>query len=201
MKFKLFGCKINIRFYFVASLTIMLLFFPQRMLLFGITAAFLHEFGHIAAILAYKQRIRELDFSPFGIRMVREYTIETNYNGEIWISLAGPLFNLSLSLFSYMGAALFSSSALLNFAALNLCLGLFNLLPILPLDGGTILHILLCKIFPESMAGRISNVMTVLWLLPLACMGFFLLLQSGYNASLLITSVYLIAFLLLHQQT
>ncbi len=39
----------------------------------------------------------------------------------------------------------------------NLWLGLFNLLPVFPLDGGSILHLILCRLMPVPMATRIAG--------------------------------------------
>jgi Zn-dependent protease len=80
--------------------------------------------------------------------------------GMMLVAAAGPLMNFTLAWLAGLSlhlvyllphdAALLTVTALINFIATNLVLGLFNLLPIPPLDGGRIMVGLL----PEALALR-----------------------------------------------
>uniref|UniRef100_UPI0002DC4984 site-2 protease family protein n=1 Tax=Ruminococcus bromii TaxID=40518 RepID=UPI0002DC4984 len=81
-------------------------------------------------------------------------------------------------------------------AMANLCTGLFNMLPVMSLDGGQLMYVILCRKFSEKSAERIINITAVIILFPLTVLGFMVLLNSKYNFSLLFVCAYLIASLL-----
>ena len=110
--------------------------------------------------------------------------------GMMWVAIAGPAMNFALALLAglalhaAMGAAPFlwgdSASfmyrAFALFILVNLVLGLFNLLPVPPLDGGRILVGLL-PLRAAMAVARIEPaglflVISVLFLLPMALPGF-----------------------------
>ena len=79
----------------------------------------------------------------------------------------------------------------------NFTLGLFNILPIDSLDGGQALFILLSMKFSPFTSMKILDIISFMILIPVAVMGFLVLLQSKYNFTLLLTALYLIAIILL----
>ena len=79
----------------------------------------------------------------------------------------------------------------------HLALGVFNLLPIMSLDGGHLLEIMMDKRFSPRTIAVTLRVTTLVFLLPLMTAGLYVLLNSGYNYSLLIISIYLIVLLFL----
>jgi Zn-dependent protease len=110
--------------------------------------------------------------------------------GMMWVAIAGPAMNFALALLAglalhaAMGAAPFLSGdsasfmyrAFALFILVNLVLGLFNLLPVPPLDGGRILVGLL-PLRAAMAVARIEPaglflVIGVLFLLPMALPGF-----------------------------
>ena len=74
------------------------------------------------------------------------YLLNNGFKGPLLVALAGPLSNILLSLLGTLVSLLFVSSnatifgILVLFSSMNLLLGLFNLFPIPPLDGGRILE-------------------------------------------------------------
>ncbi|MFR7484548.1 MAG: hypothetical protein ACLUVP_04510 [Acutalibacter sp.] len=68
-------------------------------------------------------------------------------------------------------------------------------LPIEPLDGGMALHSLLCARMKASTAARVSTALSAACLLPLAVLGFAILLRTRYNFTLLAMSLYLMLYL------
>jgi Zn-dependent protease len=102
-----------------------------------------HELAH--AVVARRERIAVRGITLFAFGGVAELTEQPRTPGaELRMAAAGPLASLGLSwLFSTLGDAAGSPYVALPFAWLagtNLALGLFNLLPGFPLDGGRVLR-------------------------------------------------------------
>ncbi len=98
-----------------------------------------HEYGHIRAMKYFGMKTKGIYLIPFlGGLALSDEKINTRWQ-DVVISIMGPFFGLVLSvvftLFYWMtGEVIFAGLAVFN-ALLNL----FNLLPILPLDGGHVL--------------------------------------------------------------
>ncbi len=114
--------------------------FIELITLFAIV--FIHECGHAAAAALLGCRVLSIQMLPFGgVAVIEDGGKLTAYR-EIVIALAGPLQNilmvgivLLLSRFQ-LGDPLFLDYII----QANLLIALFNLLPVLPLDGGKIVQ-------------------------------------------------------------
>ena len=96
-------------------------------------AALLHELGHLAASAAFGGRVNLISFGIAGIEMKLSYPEILPYNKENIVLLAGAVVNL------VTGSIAFKLD-IYQMAFISLGLGAFNLLPIIPLDGGQILY-------------------------------------------------------------
>jgi len=98
-----------------------------------------HEFGHIKAMQHFGMKTKGIYLIPFmgGLAMSDE-KINTRWQ-DVVISIMGPSFGLLMSIASLVAYWLTGESFFAGLAAFNALLNLFNLLPILPLDGGHIL--------------------------------------------------------------
>ncbi|GJM75651.1 hypothetical protein HMSSN036_78670 [Paenibacillus macerans] len=99
---------------------------------------FIHELGHVTAARMYGIRVLSVQMLPFGGVAVMEDAGDLTAGREIAIALAGPLQNALLILASLLlhAAGLWDGPFLDYFIQSNILIALFNLLPILPLDGG-----------------------------------------------------------------
>jgi Zn-dependent protease len=107
----------------------------------------LDPLGSIAIILAGLGWARPVPVNPAALRNRRL--------GEVMVSLAGPAANFVVALVSVIALRIaypatgltfdvpFSLQLLYTLVAVNVLLGVFNLLPIPPLDGSTLLSIVL----------------------------------------------------------
>lgn len=168
-------------------------------LLIVILSSLIHEFGHLAVLLGYGEKPREIRLGIFGMEIRRSGSVRLSYAQECAVALSGPAINLALCLILLGCRMLFKSDFFLFPAMTNLALALMNLLPIMPLDGGRALYVLLCTRMGETRAQSISEKTGILTLLPLSALGFYILIQSGYNYSLLTVCGYLCLFFLLQK--
>lgn len=133
----------------------------------------LHELAHAAVSARLGVKTVEIVMFPIGGISRLERMLQPSE--ELWIALAGPLMNLLLAaalfgilLTTHQSVAIHrvadlvndiaqpSESVLPRLAFANLLLGLFNLLPAFPMDGGRALRALLTYIRPEAEATRIA---------------------------------------------
>lgn len=130
--------------------------FPQVLLVFFMVL--IHEGAHLLAAYCGKVELKEIQLLPFGGVAQLGEELALTPGKEIGVALAGPLTSILLGGICY---ALHPdpSSLLLFLARTNMTLGLFNLTPALPLDGGRIFRSLLTLIL-----GLYQGTVTVLYL-------------------------------------
>ncbi len=195
IEFSLGRCKVKIRFLFFAVLGFLLFSSMGNGAIFGLLAAVLHELGHFVVMYAVRVPPRAICLNPFGIDIVESDDHARSYGKDILISLAGPAANGLAWLLGYAvqhGCGVNTGEWMLA----NLAIGLMNLVPIDSLDGGQAVYSALCIRHSERTAGKIITILSLIILVPLATAGFFLLLKSRYNFSLLLISLYLMFLLL-----
>lgn len=132
---------------FAAALCLLRLLAEPRVFYAFLAAATAHEAGHVMAIYLVGGRVT-------GIRLgMCDAKIETRglgYRQEIFCALAGPGMSVLVCL------ALRKAYA--TCAAISLLLGLFNAMPVYPLDGGRALRAGLCLVLPLGRAEAVSNI-------------------------------------------
>lgn len=114
-------------------------------------AVVLHELCHSYVALKYGVEIERIVLLPIGgISAMKE--LPKDPHQELRIALAGPLLNIVLAVILYPAYLLLgnSLSSGLNFLfyyfiLMNLVLGVFNLLPAFPMDGGRVLRAFLAE--------------------------------------------------------
>jgi Zn-dependent protease len=141
-----------------------------------------HEYGHIRAMKYFGMKTKGIYLIPFiGGLAVTDEKINTRWQ-DVVISIMGPTFGLLMSIICLIIYWSTGSEFFAGLAAFNALLNLFNLLPILPLDGG---HIL--KSISFSMNSKLGLIACVLgaaagvfisYSLGLALLGFLLLIGS-----------------------
>ncbi|HHV65148.1 MAG TPA: peptidase M50 [Peptococcaceae bacterium] len=106
------------------------------------TLVILHELAHIMAARGFGIKVRSIELYPYGGSAVLEDTFEGKRKEEIIIALAGPASNFALLLLvQYLRwEGLFNNHWASEMVKINFWLACFNLLPVLPLDGGRIVR-------------------------------------------------------------
>lgn len=101
------------------------------------TAVLLHETAHLAAALAIGLKPDRIIFFPFGVNLRLKNRIVCSLAEEIILYVSGPLSNIIMALLALPFAE--NDGPWRMFYINNIALFTFNILPILPMDGGMIL--------------------------------------------------------------
>ena len=129
--------------------------FAIALLLFA--SVLLHELGHSLAAMSQGIKVNSITLFLFG--GVASIDSESKTPGQAFqVAIAGPLVSFALFLILGLGSQVFPPTSLLSIitekvAIINLVLGLFNLIPGLPLDGGQVLKAAIWKITGSRFAG------------------------------------------------
>ncbi|BDA62172.1 site-2 protease family protein [Shewanella xiamenensis] len=141
-----------------------------------------HEYGHIRAMKYFGMKTKGIYLIPFmGGLALSDEKINTRWQ-DVVISIMGPTFGLLMSVGSLIAYHMTDNVFFAGLAAFNALLNLFNLLPILPLDGGHILKSISFSM--NSIMGLIACVIGaafgvyISYTLGLALLGFLLLIGS-----------------------
>lgn len=104
-----------------------------------------HELGHAVVARRLRVPIEGIDLHMFG-GVAKMKAPPRSPDDEIAISIAGPIVSLALAGAAWAVALAVPGLGLVKWlAGANLMLGLFNLLPALPLDGGRVFRAILAK--------------------------------------------------------
>ncbi len=134
-----------------------------------------HELGHIVLLFIQRRPPKELNISAFGLCLKRSDKAASALE-EALLYLAGPAANLAA--FAFMEPDSLG-------AAFQLLLGLINLLPVEPLDGGNCLRLFLERLLPFDRADKGCRMISLLALGLLALGGAALLYWQNNPALLL----------------
>ncbi len=142
----------------------------------------LHELGHSLTARRYGIHVPRILLLPIG-GMAEFDRIPRKPAQELWITVAGPAVNFALVavLLPLSWAALFGSEPVATYSTqgilaqlcyANFIMGVFNLVPVFPMDGGRIFRALLATKLPylratwwAVMVGRVLAVLFIGWAL------------------------------------
>lgn len=176
---------------FAAAVTLTLILDESGMGALALFCCIIHEVGHIVCLLLFGEKPKSVTLSFYGIKLERcgEYRGRMK---ETAVYASGPLFNFVFSLFMFL-------LEMKNAMLFSLFIGLFNLIPCRPLDGGNLLFLWLGGRMSEEKADKICFAVSCMVVAPLTASGMAVLLKTG-NATLLGVSVYLSAAIFLDKK-
>lgn len=135
---------LRLDFSFFAVVALYLILDVSGLGLSALAACGLHEMSHLAMMTAFGIPTDEITFYGAGIKITSPITDEKGGIARVLILLAGCIAN-------FAAALLFWKLGNFTASAINLCTGIFNLLPLGELDGAMLLKTLFIKICkPEN---------------------------------------------------
>ncbi len=179
-----FGVHWRVSLLFPAMLTALLLWKPDSMAIPCVLASLIHEGGHLLAMMLVGVPPQDFFLGIFGAQM-HIGNGSVGYRQNILISLSGPLVNL-------LSAIILLLCQCHVAVAVHMLLAGVNLLPAMGLDGGEILRNCMLLLGFDRKVLFIMRMASVLTLLPIAVVGFYILFFGVGNGSLLILCAYLV---------
>ena len=195
MRFKLFDTEIYISFLFAAAVTIMLLTDKTGYMLPALFAIVLHEMGHLFMMWILECSPKRIKLIPASVQITASF--QKRYRNDFLVAACGPFVNILLFLTLYFNYLVFKNEVTLYFALLNLVIGVFNLLPLKGLDGGTILFCILEKSKGPDKASVILKIITLVLAVAIILAAITLTVQGKINISIYIMGIYLLIMSLL----
>lgn len=163
------------------------------------TCIVMHELGHSLTARHFGIGVRRILLMPIG-GMAEFDAIPRQPSRELLITLAGPAVNFVLAALlwaaipfpaNWLPTALPYSLAELGreIVLLNLVMGVFNLVPVFPMDGGRILRALLAMRLPYLKATRIAATLGKVLAVIFAC--YFAFVAHAYLAAALFVFIFM----------
>lgn len=171
-------------------LFVIILLFTAQIEFYGIFILFifLHELAHILVGLALGLKLSGINVNILGFSaQLYSYQTRKSYI-KIITYLAGPVFNFICGIiFCFCNLEM---ELALKLVYTNFVLCVFNLLPILPLDGGKILKEVLKKFLGNKEASIVMNIVTKTFLIVISAVYSVLILKVK-NIAILFLIIYL----------
>lgn len=198
LDFRLFGIRFSVSVGFLGLLCLMLYIDKTGLMLPTLLSTLVHEFGHLLSLLMLNLKPKGVVFKVGAISIIGSFALNTR--GELFLNLAGPILNLLL-FFIFFGCYLILGTAFTrDFALINLVLGVFNLLPVTGLDGGSIVNILILKTLKPFTANTVCIIISSITILLIFILGVNIFYTTKTNPSLILLSLYLVLGILISKK-
>jgi stage IV sporulation protein FB len=201
-----FSVRLNIRDeLFVVEINLLIVLFLLLALVFGYLKEYLlsffcialHEGGHIISANLMGIRVYGIKLLPLGINAFMDETTCV-WKEKVAVLLSGPFVNIVLFIGGWLLVKYSNSTTndLDFFILMNASLAVFNLFPIIPLDGGRVLKELISEkagaFYAESCIRKISIIISLLMIL----VGIIQIIFKPRNISLLSIGIYILMIII-----
>lgn len=156
----------------------------------------IHETAHILAASLQGGKFRTLRIFPVGLNAEIEAD-ETERTGDLVTDISGPLVNILISAMGLILDLYFPKQPnnIRFIAYINACLAIFNLIPVVPLDGGRILQKLLVSKLGFYKAYKVTRRISAGTLTLIMVVGIFQFIGNVHNYSLVLLGGYIYNYL------
>ena len=149
-----------------------------------------HELSHLAAALFIGLKPARIAIYPFGINLKLKNKMIYSFLDEVILYAAGPLSNICMAL-----ASLFFFDKIpysYDFYIQNIVLFVFNMLPIVPLDGGIIAKKIIAHNVGYKKADKIMKIISIAVVCMLGFVGIYMSVIKSFNYSVCFICIFLI---------
>ena len=159
MKLNLGKTILRINISFVAAVTLTLIIDESGLCAAALFCCVIHELGHIICLYILGEKPGLIELSFYGIRLERNNNcLSVGENAAVYLS--GPAANFILSAIFFVSG---KTQGIKTAAVISLCVGIFNLLPCQPLDGGNLLNLFVSGFKDDETCGKISFLYPLRW--------------------------------------
>lgn len=190
MKLDLGKTELKINVSFAAAVTLMLILDVSGFCAVALFCCAVHEAGHIICLLIMGEKPKLIELSFYGVKLERAVMSENSRSSEPLVYASGPAANFMLSALLFVLGNKFPG--LHGAAVTSLGIGIFNLIPCRPLDGGNLLSVLMCRFLNEKTADVICLAVKFLTVIPMVIIGVVMLVKAK-NFTLIGVAVYLVS--------
>lgn len=148
--------RVDISTYVIVLLSFLAGYFEYTFL--TIIIIIVHEMGHFLTGYFLKLKVKEISLFMFGGVTIFDEDLNLNIFKELLVVVMGPVVQMLFYMLVYYlyTKGFVSVNTMKKVSTINLILLEFNLLPILPLDGGKILNNILDLILSYDLAHKVS---------------------------------------------
>ncbi|HPG92079.1 MAG TPA: hypothetical protein PK675_01565 [Clostridia bacterium] len=160
--------KFKIKLSFWLASAAVLLLGKLSVFAFYLVSVLIHELSHYFVALKYFYKCERIEISAFGLTLYGDFE-EAVSKEQTNIALAGPLANIIIAVILFAAWYIYPEIYVFtrDFLYANLSIGLINLLPCYPLDGGKALLGILTKKKSYSASLKIVKTLTAVFSLTL----------------------------------
>lgn len=189
MNFKVFSTNIYVSYYFCALICLVLLTDRSGVALPCFIGILVHEISHLALMIYFGNRPREILVSPGGFTIVGKGAVP--HKSQVTISLVGPFVNILGGLLFLLYYFVFKDVASLLWFGVWMVLGVINLFPSAFLDGGTAIYSYFCYKSSEKRAKTVLRITTFLSAVLFIIFTVYFFVNYGFNLTFLLFCIYL----------
>lgn len=186
IEFKKFKIAIHPLFLMLAVITIALGYIEQFFIIFSIVT--IHELAHIAVAKLYGAKLSKIIIYPIGEMAIIENLFLVKPLKRIAIICASPAINIALGL---LFIALGNNDIFKFISMTNFSIAIFNSLPIYPLDGGRLVHLILSTLIGILNSNEVIILISKFFILVITLIGIIQVILYPFNISLICLGMYL----------
>ena len=190
MTVDIYGTSVRFSFSFFAVLTLMLLTCQSSTVIVCLMSSLLHECGHLACLLIFKDKPLKIVFGAFGIRIERNSVNLLSYKKEAVVAMGGIAVNFVLSVIFFLIYEVSGDERALSGMFVNIFILLLNSIPVSMLDftDGKVV----VTINDEEKTVRILNRISDICVIFITVLTVLFTFVFGFNLSLITLCVYIV---------
>ena len=146
----------------------------------------IHELGHVFFIKLFRYEINYIEILPYGGYTLVNKKINSSINKDIIINFGGILFQIFLVFALTILKNRFNMITYNLIYQYNLIIIVFNLIPIIPLDGNNILHLIIEKFFPFEISYKLNFIISLIVIIIFLFINYYYKIDNYFIFSFLI---------------